>query len=185
MARREASVLTEFKLDEGEEEFLKIKGRTPGLIGWVLSVLGIDAVTSLTCNRKSIRFEEASIRVGKNTINIPLTAVSAVSSGIDKPFAILCLGAVSIILGFIIAIFTNSFGLFMLGLAIGAGFLILYKLKKNMSFGIFCGGDKPIAVILMKKSIIEGQDIDESRYEAAATALFKAVMESRSKGGQG
>jgi hypothetical protein len=46
-----------------------------------------------------------------------------------------------------------------------------------MLFSIYTGGDKPIATIRVKKSIIEGQSIDEHQYEFAAHALNKAVLE--------
>jgi len=172
-------VLKEFKLNEDEDEFLKIVGRASGFFAWLFSLFGIDPITSLTCNKKSIKFEEAAIQYGKNTLNIPLAAVSGVISGLNKPFILLLLGIILILGGIISAIIARSLGILILCVIIGIGFLIFYKLKKTMTFGIFTGGDKPIATICMKKSIIEGQDIDESKYEAAAIALTKAVLNIR------
>ena len=172
-------VLKEFKLNENEDEFLKISGRASGFFAWLFSLLGIDPVTSLTCDKKSIKFEEAAIQYGKNTLNIPLAAVSRVVSGLNKPFALLVLGIILIFWGIIGAVIAGSLGVFILGVITGVVFLIFYKLKKTIIFGIYTGGDKPIAAICMKKSIIEGQDIDELKFEAAATALTKAVLTVR------
>ena len=103
-------VLKEFKLNENEDEFLKISGRTAGLIGWLLSQFGIDPITTLTCNKKSIKFEDASIQNGKSTLNIPLASITAVQSGITKPFVLIVLGCVFIIGGIFGAIALGIFG---------------------------------------------------------------------------
>ena len=174
-----ALVLKEFKLNENDDEFLKIVGRASGLLAWIFSLIGIDPITSLSCNKKSLKFEEAAIQNGKNTLNVPLAAVSGVYSGINKPFALLVIGTIFVLGGLIGAISVRSFGIFFVGLIIGAVFIIFYFLKKTMTFGIYCGGDKPIATICLKKSIIEGQNIDESKYDFAADALLQAVLKCK------
>jgi hypothetical protein len=176
-------VLNEFRLNEIEDEFLKIAGRPSGILSWILSLCGIASVTSLECNRKTIKFETSAIRYGKRTVSIPLVAVTGVLSGVNKPFGLLVLGIVFILGGIIAAIALPRYagnvkvGAFFIGLVIGAIFLILYSLKKTMSFGIYNGGDKPIETVRMKKSIIEGQSIDEVKFGAAAHALNKAVLD--------
>jgi hypothetical protein len=176
-------VLKEFYLNENEDEFLKITGRASGIFNWILSKCGIDPVTSLICNKKAIKFEEAAIRYGKKTLNIPLVAVTGISSGINKPFGFLVFGVIFILGGIIGAIILPRYaggakaGTFFIGLIVGAIFLVLYALKKNLFFSVYNGGDKPITTICMKKSIIEGQNIDEQKTEAAANALNKVVLE--------
>jgi hypothetical protein len=181
---RSILVLKEFRLDENEDEFLKIVGRTSGILSWVLSLCGIAPVTSLECNRKAIKFEEAAIRYGKKAVSILLVAVTGVSSGVNKPFGLLVLGIVFILGGIIAAIFLPRYaaggakaGAFFIGLIIGVIFLVVYSLKKTMFFSIYNGGDKPIATICMKKSVIEGQSIDEFKSGAAAHELNKAVLD--------
>jgi hypothetical protein len=175
-------VLKEFHLNESEDEFLKISGRSSGILSWILSLCGIDPVTSLSCNKNAIKFEEAAIRTGKTTLSIPLVAVTGVSSGINKPFGQLVFGIVFVLGGIIGAMFLPRYaggakvGAFFIGLIIGAIFLALYYLKKTIFFSIYNGGDKPIATIYMKKSIIEGQSIDEIKSETAANMLNKAVL---------
>jgi len=170
-------VLIKFNLNENEDEFLRIEGRASGIISWILSLCGINPITNLSCNKQSIKFEEASIRYGKKTVNIPLVAVTGVSSGINKPFGLLVIGVIFVLFGFLGAIASNSFGLFIMGLIIGAIFIAFYALRKTMVFSIYNGGDRPIATIRMKKSIIEGQSIEEQKYESAANSLNKAVLE--------
>jgi len=174
-----ALVLKEFKLNENEDEFLKIVGRASGFIGWLLSIFGIDPITSLTCNKKSIKFEVAAIKNGKNTLNVPLASISGVQSGINKPFILLVFGIIFIFGGIFGAIASRSFGMFFIGVIIGVVCIVFYSLKKTMSFGIYCGGDRAVATICMKKSIIEGQSIDEAKYELAANALLQVVLESK------
>jgi hypothetical protein len=176
-------VLKEFRLNENENEFLEITGRASGIFNWILSKCGIDPVTSISCNKEAIKFESAAIRYGKKSLNIPLVAVTGVSSGINKPFGLLVLGVIFILGGIILALFLPSYAgggkaaVFIIGLIVGAVCLIFYSLKKNMLFSIYNGGDKPIATIRLKKSIIEGQNIDELKYQSAAQALNKAVLE--------
>jgi hypothetical protein len=175
-------VLKEFRLNENEDEFLKIAGRASGIFNWILSKFGIDPVTSINCNKEAIKFESAAIRYGKNTLNIPLVAVTGVASGINKPFGLLVLGIIFILTGIILASVLpggGKAGAFLGGLIVGVICLYFYSLKKNMLFSIYTGGDKPIATICVKKSIIEGKSIDELQYEAAAHALNKAVLEIR------
>jgi hypothetical protein len=168
--------LKKFSLNEKEAEFLRIEGRTAGLFGWILSRCGIDPVTSLGCNRQAIKFEETSIRFGKKTLSIPLVAVTAVHSGVNKPFNVLVLGIVCALGGIIGSIIINHVALFVIGVLAGALFIVLYIFRKTMMIGIYNGGDKPAAVICMKKSMIENLSIDEQKCEAAAEALNRAVL---------
>ncbi|MDR2477117.1 MAG: hypothetical protein LBD18_04955 [Treponema sp.] len=169
-------VLKKFNLNEKENEFLQIKGRTSGVLGWILSRWGIDPVTSLSCNRQSIKFEETSIRYGKKTLNIPLVAVTGVYSGSNNPFNLLILGGVHALGGIIGSIAINHVALFVFGAIIGGLFIVFYVFRKTMTIGIYNGGDKPAAVICMKKGIIENLSIDELKCEAAAQTLNKAVL---------
>ncbi|MDR2619297.1 MAG: hypothetical protein LBC62_10545 [Treponema sp.] len=171
-------VLKKFNLNENEDEFLHIEGRASGFLSWILSLCGIDPLTSLVCNKQSIKFEESSIRQGKKTLNIPLVAVTGVSSGINKPFGLLVLGVVFILGGILGAILMRSgkAAVFLGGLIVGAVFILFYSLKKTVVFSVYNGGDKPAATICIKKSIIEGQSIDEKKYESAARILNKAVL---------
>jgi hypothetical protein len=171
-------VLKTFKLKEEEDEFLRIEGRSSGLWSWVLSLCGIEPVSSLSCNKQSIKFEEAAIRYGKKTLDIPLIAVTGVATGISKPFGLLVLGIIFFILAAVGAFvpFMGSGGISIPCLIIGVVFFLFYSLKKQMYFSVYNGGDKPIAIIMAKKSIIEGQNVDEAKYAAAANALNKAVL---------
>jgi uncharacterized membrane protein len=174
-------VLTEFRFDENQNEFLKISGRASGILSWVLSMYGIDPITSLYCNKTVIRYEEASIHKGKKTINIPLLGVTAVASGIHKPFALLVFGILSLVLGTFMAVTTREEGsekimYFLIGIIASAVFMMIYALNKTMFFSIYCGGNFPIASIHIKRSVIEGQAIDEQKAAAAAAALTNAVF---------
>ena len=174
-----ALVLKEFKLNENEDEFLKIVGRASGLFSWFFSLFGIEPITNLTCCKESLKFERAAIKYGRKTLNVPLASITGVFSGINKPFILLVLGIIFFLSGIIGAIAARSGIIFILGLIVGVVFIIIYVLNKTMTFGVYCGGDKPIAIISLKKSIIEGQSIDEGKYELAAKALLRAVLDCK------
>jgi hypothetical protein len=169
-------VLKEFKLNENEDEFLIIKGRTAGFIGWFLSVIGINPVTSLVCNKKSIKFESSSVS-GKTTTNVPLFSISGVTSGIKKPIGLIVFGILIIIGGIIGASISHIPVLTVVGIIIGIIFIVTYFLNKTMQFWIhYSGKDSPTISINVKESIIEGQNIDINQYESAANALKNAII---------
>jgi len=171
-------VLKEFRLNENEEEYFKISGRAAGLFNWILANMGINPLISLSCNKQTVIFESTAVRYGKTKLTIPLVGITGVTTGVYKPFSYLIFGVVSFILGIIIAFFpyVPSFPVFILGLLVGIIFVVLYFLRKLMLFSIYASGDRPVATIYMKKSIIEGQNIDEQKCEQAAALLNNAVL---------
>ena len=169
-------VLTKFKLNESEDEFFKISGRASGISNWFLSQCGINPVTTLSCNKLAIKFEETAVMSGKRTLNIPLVAVTGVLSGIYKPFRLLVFGVIFIFAGIAGAFSPVGVASLISGLIVGVVFIILYSQRKLMVFGIFAGENKPLISICVKKSIIEGKNIDESKYEQASNVLNKAVL---------
>jgi hypothetical protein len=161
-------VLKEFKLNVNEDEFLIITGRATGFWSWVKSLFGFDQVTSLRCNKQSIKYSS-----GGNTLHIPNVAITGVSSGINQPFILLILGIIIILFGLIgvIAMRSVFVFVFILCLIIGIIFILLSR-KKTMQFSIHAGENFPLVLISVK-----GSDIDIANCELAASTLNKAVLD--------
>jgi hypothetical protein len=64
-----------------------------------------------------------------------------------------------------------------IGLIVAAVFVFIYKLLKTMVLGLYNGGDNPVAMLAVKRSVIEGVKIDFDSFEKAATLLNKVVCE--------
>ena len=175
--------LKKFSLNEGADEFLRIEGRRPGLISWVLSLMGISPVRTLVCNGQAIKFETVAERFGKKTQTIPRNAITEVQSGIDKPFLNLIFAGISVLVGIIFALTIARYSgstaalTFFVGLVVGGIFVAFYFLKRTVEFSILIGSRK--MTIRVKRSIIEGQSVSPEQYEAVAAALTAAILESR------
>ena len=171
-------VLKEFKIDENAETFLSKKGRQEGIQSWLLAKIGLDPIVEMTCNQQEIAYKSSSARQGQQNINIPNTAVTAVVTGYSKPFQALVLAMAFIIVGLIFGFSEIGAIAAVFGGVAGLILIIYYLLNKRMFFGVYNGGDRPIAVLVVKRSVIEGVAIDFTKFEQAATLLNKAVLES-------
>ena len=169
-------VLKQFQVDENAETLLTIKGRQEGIIAWVLSMVGLDPTVEMVCNRQEIVYKSSSARHGQQNINIPNTAVTAVVTGYTKPFSLLVVAGLFVLGGLFGA--SQAVWLLYLGLIIAGICLIAYTLNKEMFFGVYNGGDKCIASLTTKRSVIEGVNVDFDKFEKAATLLTRVVLES-------
>jgi len=157
-------VLTEFSLNENNEQFLKIAGRTAGFMGWLKSIIGIGNLTSFSCSKQEVKYESSGIKY-----NIPLRHVTCVSSGIKKPILLLILGIIFIIAG--IAGATVHPAIIIVGLIIGVLLIIINMSNKNMQFNIFTGENRPIISIKLK-----GQNVNAENVESASSVLNKTIL---------
>jgi hypothetical protein len=164
-SRGSTLVLKDFIFNDAEYEYLKIFGRPAGFISWIKSLLGKDSVTSFICNKQEIKLENSGIKY-----NVPLRHVTCVASGKDKPFILLILGIIFIILGLFGA---KMHALILcIGLVLGIILIILSTRSKNIFFNIFTVENKPIISIRVK-----GQSMDFDKFISATDALNTTVLE--------
>ena len=158
-------VLTEFSLNENNEQVLKIAGRNAGFMGWLKSIIGIGNLTTFSCSKKEVKYESSGIKY-----NIPLRHITCVSSGIKKPILLLILGIIFIIAGIVGA--TVHPAIIIVGLIIGVLLIIINMSNKNLQFNIFIGENKPIISIKLK-----GQNVNAENAESASKVLNKIILE--------
>jgi hypothetical protein len=171
-------VLKEFKLDENADEFLYIAGRSEGIWAYLLTLIGIDTTTELRCNSKNLLFKTASLRKGQSDISVPNSAVTAVVTGFHKPFQLLVIAAVFFFAGLgCLSGGKSGAVLLLVCLIVAVVCVVLYYISKSIIFGVYNGGDHPVAAMYVKRSIIEGVSIDFEKYQKAAVLLNKAVLE--------
>lgn len=126
--------------------YVHLVGREAGLFAWILSLIGIDPTTEIEIKEKIIVFTSGSLS-GKQKRVIPMKSVCSAYYGYVKPWQ------TALVLGILLL------GFFGLGLIVGP---LYYFLNKELTVGVveissWVGG------FSFKRSVIEGQNIDEKK----------------------
>jgi hypothetical protein len=164
-------ILQEFNFNEHEDVFLAIKGRTSGFWNWVLSLFDKAPITSITCNKRLLKYEASKIKY-----YIPMIKISCVSSAMLYKFRIilLILGIILIAAGIALPSFVETgyrITLVIVGITL---FLCSFFKKKTIHLGIFINENKPMLTLTLKKGIINS--IENETFEAAANTLNRIVL---------
>lgn len=164
--------------------FICITGRRSGLMGWILSVIGIDPVTTLKVSATRVEFHASSITGTAHRIT-PLTSVSSSYFGFHKPIAR------ALVVGFLVFVISGLLFSFILGttmlgpvvailsgliLGVASALLYLY-LNKTQTIG-FSEVSGDICEIQFKPSVIEGVNVDERQAKYAAE-LMQHLIQTR------
>src|SRR4051794_16991453 len=88
----------EFTPEAKDGDILVIEGRNSGLVGRLLTSLGLTEKSTLTINREQVSFKFTSLR-GVTHIVCPLDAVTCSMSGTAKPMWMLYLGIAGLLAG--------------------------------------------------------------------------------------
>jgi hypothetical protein len=158
-------VLRRFQIDETGVSGANvwIEARQPGLVSFLLTLVGLDPNSALKVTRGSISFRNSSV-FGMNQVSTPLTNVGAFVGGYKKPFWALVFSGLMFLTGLSLA-FTEDggilFGLFAL-LALGG--LLYYYLQKTMFMGFETSGGGTYG-FAFKASVLEGVGVDIKRVE--------------------
>ncbi|MDR0746669.1 MAG: hypothetical protein LBE89_02125 [Helicobacteraceae bacterium] len=178
-------VIKEFTVDANAETPIKIVGREAGLISFILTRIGLDPITTFSCGKELIEYRSVGLK-GDIRENVPLRNVSAIVAGLYKPFQLLITSAIFAILGiinFITLLFSgeivSAFGTLLIFAIVAAVFAFLYYIGKWMIFAVRSGGDTLNCAMRIKRSIIEGVDVDMAKFLEAADILSAIVLKSK------
>lgn len=140
---------------DAEGIHVRIIGREAGLLSWFLSLIKVDPTTTIIINKNLVMFEQGSLAGFRKRI-IPVSSICSAFYGYTKPWqaavtlAVIvggALGAIHILAGIL--------G----GLIAG---MLYYYLNMTLSLG-FIENSGVGSGIDFKRSIIEGQNIDEGQ----------------------
>ena len=160
----------ETKPIDSQNNFVRITGRKGGLIAWILSLMGKDAITTILVGRDRIEFYSASLSGTESRI-IPLQNVCSTYYGYHKPLKVAALIiALFISLGILIGYFVaqggsqgGAFTAFIITSVIGVVIApIYYFLNRILTFG-FLEVSGVIIGIKFKRSVIENVDINQEQ----------------------
>jgi hypothetical protein len=188
-----AYVITAWKASnqpvDADQNYVFIRGRAEGFISWLLAQLKISPTVTLAVSGEKAVFSEGSLSGTSHRI-LPLENVCSTYFGYRKPWR------EALVLGFVLATtlfyafgtvlssvsYGFSPGAAAVGMVLGVGIAILYYvLNKTLTLG-FVENSGVVNAIAFKRSIIEGQNIDETnaRYVAELTqALTDARITAR------
>lgn len=135
--------------------YIEIVGRTAGLFGWLLALLGIDPITSIEMKADKFVFATGSLS-GQTKNVVPIEGISSYFYGYYKPWR------EALIIGLL-----TFWLLFLPG-------LLYYWLNKTLIVGIVEQSGL-IRSITFKRSVIEGQNIDENQASAVIEQIQSLV----------
>ena len=150
-------------IDEAKN-YVVVEGRAGGLISWLLSLVQISPIVKMEINGDRILFNQGSLEGSKSRI-IPLENISSTYYGYTKPWK------ESLILGVVLGALT-----FGIGAIVG---VIYYFLNKHLTVG-FVEVSGVVNAISFKRSLIEGQNIDETQARTVAE-LTQQLIDARKR----
>ncbi len=141
---------------------IRILGRESGLLSFLLSLLGIDATTTLVVNSRHMEYESGSLAGFVREITT-MEHVSSTFYGRHKPWKqAMIIAAVFWVVGFYFM--GHSTGSTVFGtivLIVGLGLAALYYvLNRELTLG-FRADSGQLHQLQFKRSVIEGQEINE------------------------
>ena len=148
-------------------EFVRIHGRQAGLLSFFLSLLGVDPTTTLVVDAKSVRLEQGSLAGFERTVT-PLSQIASAGFGYAKPWKKAAI--IAVIVGALLT-FIPIIG-WLIGLLVG---LAYYFLNKELFIECRDTGSGQ-SRILFKRSVIEGQNIDERAGERIVAIIEMLLL---------
>ena len=160
--------------------FVEIVGRPAGLTSWLLTVIGLEAETSLTVSGKDVSFRSASL-FGQTNQVAPLSSISSTHCGYSKPIGYLILGVIFIFAGVFTGLSQRGGGVILIsGLILGGVLLVAYFLSKKMTISLETSGGI-IMGLVFKRSVIENVAIDIQKVVQTIRIVNENVIKSQRK----
>ncbi len=151
---------------DADGNYVNIIGRAGGLVSWLLNLLDISPTVHMTVRADKIVFQKGSLE-GSLHFLTPLENTCSMFYALKRPLK------EAVILGIVLGAATFfTFGI--LGIAIA---ILYYVLNKTLTIGFTDTGGR-VSEIPFKRSVIEGQAIDEA--EAARVCdIIQHLVDAR------
>lgn len=172
-------VLRQFTVgtDAAGRRTITIRGRRGGLLGWLLTMLGLSSESRLSVAETRLSLQKASL-LGEFWSVCPLARVASTHCGHAKPIELLLLALMLFLGGVAVAISAPwaALGLFLL-----AGVCtVAYALLKWMVISVETFGASTMG-LRFRPSVIEGVAVDTQKVRQAVELLNQLVMEAQGR----
>jgi hypothetical protein len=174
-------VLRKFSIEKipSNHIYLDIRGRSSGIISYILTNVGVDSETSLKLTENFILFKSTSLYGQVNNL-IPLTSISSTNCGYSKPFSYIILSIISLF-GGLFLLFSRMNKTYYIGSFLISGLFILgYILEKKLIISVETYGGQVIGLIF-KRSVIENLPIDINSTINATNLINLKVINSQKR----
>ena len=168
-----ALVVKSVEIDESCDCKVTLVARKPGLTSWLLSVLGIDATTTLRVYGDRIESVQGSLNGSIQSI-VPLDSLDTYNCGFTKPIHFLVLGIVSFLFSLNLALRDVPNVVVCVLFAVGIAFIAGYIFKRCLVLGFSTQGINGIS-LLLRQGMAKGVMVDH----ALVTRIIDIVNSGR------
>ena len=175
-------ILKTFQIDQTGQTgaHLYIEARQPGLIAFILNIIGLDPTAQLKVTRGAVSFRSTSLS-GMTETSTALTQIGSFQGGYSKPIELLFGALFFMIVGLIVGISFEEMTFFTIGLVIAGICVIAYALQKNLSFGFETSGGAYYGMAF-KRGVLNNVSVDIKQVEIALQ-LVNTLIGAASLGG--
>jgi len=174
-------VLQRFEVN-AQTGHVTIVGRKPGLIGFFLTAMGLDASTLLQASPHEIRVRRASV-FGETLDVFPSPNIASASCGYLKPFQLLISAAIMVLLIPFMAVQQAPVPAAVNGvlLVLALIFVVAYFLSKTLYIAVQTSGTGG-AVIAFKRSLIENVQVDIEQAREVISVISDNIVRTQTHG---
>jgi hypothetical protein len=159
--------------------YVEIIGRPEGLLGWLLTTIGLDAQVSYRITSTEVMIESAGLQ-GKSREIAPISNIASASVGYMKSFWTLIFGLLAIVYGLYSGLLKDSSVMLGLGLLVGGILLVRYWLSNRLHIAVITNGGSVLG-LRFKRSVIEGVAVDFEKCAAVVEVLQTLMLSSQSR----
>ena len=172
-------ILKTFQIDQtgSTGAHIFIEARQPGIIAFILNLIGLDPTAQLKVTKGAVSFRSTSLS-GMTETSTSLTQIGSFQGGYSKPIQYLILAVFFHILGIAFDIMMEEFFVTWFGLVISLVCVIAYALQKNLAFGFETSGGAYYGMSF-KRGVLNNVSVDITQVENALL-LVNALIGSAS-----
>lgn len=172
-------VLRRFVLpdDSGSDVLVWIVGRKSGIMGWLMTVAGISAETTLRVSKKDILFRDASLSGSSDSLLTLKGGVASVHCAIHKPIGFIILAILFVVAGVCWYVFASdgTLGAILAGVLLGGLMLVFYRYNKRFCIKVQSTGGA-IFGMNFRASQIEGVSVGIDRVCQAVDRINAQIV---------
>jgi hypothetical protein len=174
-------VLRRFKVEDRPRDgkYVEIIGRPEGLLGWLLTAVGLDSEMTLLVTGSDVSVEESGLK-GKVRRIVPVSNIASASVGYTKSILLLYIGSAFVVGGLLGGLSSNSAYAMVLGILVGGALLAGYWFSNRLQLAVETNGGSYVG-LRFKRSLIENVSVDFDKAAAVVALLQQLMLESQAR----
>lgn len=172
-----ALVLRRFEVSDTDEPAVLIEGRPSGFTAWILTMVGLDTLTTFTVTEDEVRIKSASLS-GEIHHVVPTATISSTHSGYTQPIGLLILAGIVLLASLLMALKAAEGAkavILLSGLVAAIACALLYVFNRKIAIVVETFGGMKIGVA-MKPSAIEGVHVNLQKSLKAVARVNRIIV---------